>query len=167
VNLSDYREAENMKRSTLWIVAVVSAITAFAAGMFIVINTTHTRNLGGPVAIVKGEPPKHGFLGIEFESQPPTPLTVKHVIPGTGAAQAGIQSGDVVIAIEDQSVPTIENAIHLVQVSKPNSHVRMTIRRDDNEQELHVRLIGFSQLILLRERDTTNRHAPSAPPSIE
>jgi S1-C subfamily serine protease len=156
-----------MKRSTLWIVAVVSVLTAFAVGMYIVSNDSHYRTLGRPIAIVKGELPKHGFLGIEFESQPPTPLTVKHVIPGTGAAQAGIQPGDVIIAIEDHSTPTMQEVGQIIQVSKPDSHVLMTIRRDNTEQELNVRLIGFSQLIQLRERDTVDTDAPTPPSAIE
>ena len=62
----------------------------------------------------------------------------------------GGESGDVIAAIEDHGSPTFEDVLRILRNSEPDSAVRVTIERDDTEQELDVRLIEFSRLILLR-----------------
>jgi S1-C subfamily serine protease len=94
-----------MRRKGWFIVAGICGMTAILlVGLGLVFlasrayqRLTAPRTLGGPVAIVKGDPPKHGFLGIDFVA-PAAPLTVRQVFEGSGAARAGLQPGDVIVS---------------------------------------------------------------------
>ena len=144
-----------MKRIILLVLAVVVVILVGFVGLYFLADGFRPRNLGGPVRIVarsRGPALTHGFLGVEFQEQA-APITVERVIRGTGAEQAGMRPGDVIVALDDQATPSMEDAMPIIQASKPNSILRVTIQRDGREQELQVRLIGAAQMVELQERD--------------
>ena len=140
----------------LQLFAAVGVVAVIGIGIRFVIDGSRVRNLHGPIGISRTELPKHGFLGIEFETEPRNPPTIKRVILGSFAAQAGLQERDVVIAIQDQSDPKLNDIFRVMQSSEPDSTMRLTIRRQEMEVQLNVRLRGFIEMLELREREKAN-----------
>ena len=155
-----------MKRVVFWIVVSVVALVVIAIGIFIVIHNSQPQLVGGPVAIVRygppgqSEPTKRGFLGLQFQPEQTAVLKVKQVTRGSGADQAGILAGDIVVAIEDQATRTTKDVFRVLEKTEPNSVVHVTIRRGDAEQEMNVRLISFEESILLYEQDNRDSQLP-------
>src|SRR5688500_952177 len=87
----------------------------------------------GPVAIVKGPIPKNGFLGVGFASMATGPATVANVMPGSGAAEAGVQVGDVIVAVGDVNDPDAAAVKRITESSKPGDILPMRIRRGEQE----------------------------------
>jgi S1-C subfamily serine protease len=108
--------------------------------------------LGGPVALVKGDAPKHGFLGVDFESTAAEPLTIATVFNGSGAAEAGLRSGDVILAAGAVSLPDLAALQRVIERSKPGEEVFLKVRRGTEELEVRVRLISFAEFVVLRQR---------------
>jgi S1-C subfamily serine protease len=121
-----------------------------------------TTPLGGPVVIVKGggKPPRHGFLGIEFPDPPSEPLTVKSVITGSGAADAGLRPGDVILSIGPTEKPDWPALQRVTQASAPGDELVMKIARGSDEIEVRVRLMSFAELSMLSERERSDKTAP-------
>ena len=89
------------KTGVITVVVTVAALALVGVIALLVSQSIDAapRNLGGPVAIVEGgPPPKHGFLGIAFQGEA-APLVVDIVFKESGAAEAGVRPGDVVLAI--------------------------------------------------------------------
>ncbi|MFW6108660.1 MAG: PDZ domain-containing protein [bacterium] len=91
---------------------------------------------------------RRGFLGITF--QPLTPedrerhgvghgVEVVRVVPGTAAAEAGVQVGDVIVAFGGQEVEA-ETFRGLVAARKPGEKVALKILRGGEERVLEVTL---------------------------
>jgi S1-C subfamily serine protease len=144
------------------VVIVVVAIAVFAP------DSMRYRNMTGPVAIIKGDPPRHGLLGVEFASTTtwpdesasapssapasgPSPLTIDSVIEGSGGAAAGLQPGDVVLALDSTPTPDFPALQRALQATSPGDQVTLTIRRASGEQHVRVRLISFTELIELSQ----------------
>ncbi len=69
-------------------------------------------------------------------------LTVISPIEGTPADQAGLQAGDIILKIEDQSTlsMTIDEAVKLMR-GKPKTPINITIFRQGEEKPLEVRIV--------------------------
>ena len=63
-------------------------------------------------------------------------VRVRQVIPGTGAAEAGIRVDDTIIRIEDERVGTVESLIATVRRHAPGDQVMLEILR--SHKNLHV-----------------------------
>ena len=101
-----------------------------------------------PVAMVNGEPPKHGFLGVRFVSNTSTPLVVQTVFAGSGAAEAGLRAGDAIESIGTANLPDYAAVERMVEPTSPGDIVPMTISRGGTELKLRVRLISFTDMIV-------------------
>jgi len=67
-------------------------------------------------------------------------VLVEHVQPGTPAAEAGLQSGDVILSFDGKQVTDDEQFRRLVAASPPGSRVDLEIFRNGKTQTLKVRL---------------------------
>ncbi|MCW0390098.1 MULTISPECIES: DegQ family serine endoprotease [Xanthomonas] len=65
---------------------------------------------------------------------------VNGVQPGTGAAKAGIEPGDFIVAFNGQRINTREDLPPLVGMLPPGSKARVTIVRDGKERDVMVTL---------------------------
>jgi len=72
---------------------------------------------------------------------------VSGVIDGSGAADAGIKSGDVILSIDDKSINSLSELTGIVGQYRPGDRVVVKIHSDDGEEEL-VR-------VTLKKRDNT------------
>ena len=64
--------------------------------------------------------------------------TVKEVMPGLGAERAGVQIGDVILAVNGAAVKNSEELVSRLRQFRNGQNVRLRIRRDEAEKELDV-----------------------------
>ncbi len=131
---------------------VVLLVALLAVFTFLFPGAWGYRTLGGPVAVMKGAPPKHGFLGVDFAPGPGGPPTIQNVIEGSGAAEAGLQPGDVILAAGNVGTPDLPSLRRVVEATVPGDELTLKIRRGSDEKELRVRLISFTDVIVHREQ---------------
>jgi hypothetical protein len=86
-----------------------------------------------------GAPAPQGFLGIAMvDAAGGGGVAVQSVVPGGPAAQAGLKPADIIIAMDDQPVPTAQALQSGVARTTPGSSVRLRILRDGAEQFVAV-----------------------------
>jgi serine protease DegQ len=67
-------------------------------------------------------------------------VVVLAAIDGGPAAKAGLRPGDVIVAIDDARIETVEDLFSELRQRKPGSRVRLTIIRDGRQQAATVTL---------------------------
>lgn len=81
-------------------------------------------------------------IGVVLDSTMTDRVVINGLSPGGPAEQAGVQVGDEVIAIDNQSLPRGRNArremIEALRELKVDQEVRLTVLRDDRPLELRV-----------------------------
>ena len=111
------------------------------------------------MGVVAGDPPKRGFLGVDFEA-PAAPLTVRSVLDGSGAARAGLRPGDIIVSAGPEQQPDLAALRRLLEGTVPGAEFPLGIRRGRREIELKVRLISYGECFVLREREHARDAAP-------
>ena len=88
-------------------------------------------------------------MGVKLEERDDVAM-VKEVVEDSPAQKAGIVAGDVIRKIDGQEVKSSKDLIANVSKRQPGDKLRLTIERDDKEQELDV-ILGSRNQILVRE----------------
>jgi len=94
----------------------------------------------------------HSYLGIqpdqvtrevaaELGLDEASGVVVLAAIDGGPAAKAGLRPGDVIVAIDDARIETVEDLFAELRQHKPGSQVRLTIIRGGRRQEVTVTLV--------------------------
>jgi serine protease Do len=73
-------------------------------------------------------PPEKGVFGIQLSEGAPGPK-VTHVVPGSAAARAGVQIGDVIVKAGDQRVENPQSFDQLLRKFAPGDSVSVVVRR--------------------------------------
>ena len=90
------------------------------------------------------------LAGVEAENTPEG-VRITSVAEGSFAAQAGLQTGDIVTAVGDNDVDDVGDLRQAIQFQNPDQPVTLTIRRDGEEMTLEVRLSGSSLTVFRRD----------------
>jgi putative serine protease PepD len=91
-------------------------------------------------ALERGEAPTIGFLGVtpvDGTGGDPGAL-VTSVIAGSGAAEAGIQDGDLIVRYKSQPIESAADLIAKIRATKPGTTATIEIVREGQRQELTV-----------------------------
>ena len=112
-------------------------------GMNTLIQTTSGGNIGLGFAVpsdtveliatrvIKGESLELGYLGVSGgEQDDSVGVPLAEVVPGSPAEKAGLQPGDVVLAIDGKAVQNMIDLAAEVKLRRPGEVVELTIRRD-------------------------------------
>ncbi|MGL4513443.1 MAG: S1C family serine protease [Lacipirellulaceae bacterium] len=83
-----------------------------------------------------------GILGIRMEETGIGGVLVGQVYPGTGAARAGVESGDLVLRIEGVAVESLEALKNQVQRYNPGDRIEVVVRRGERELRKRAVLSG-------------------------
>lgn len=75
-----------------------------------------------------------GLLGLELQQEDDT-LKVAAVLPGSPAAEAGIEPGDLLVEIHDQEVEKLADAHEAIAQVRPGDRVTLKLRRDSETIE--------------------------------
>jgi len=84
-------------------------------------------------------PPNSGYLGIALETVAQG-AKVSQVMPGTGAAKAGLKVNDVVVALAGRAIKDHDSLIKSIQNYKPGDKVTLKVKRGDEELEFKAEL---------------------------
>jgi len=90
--------------------------------------------------------PTGAYLGVELNSQYREAVIVSRVLPGTPAAQAGLQEGDRIFAINNRPVESPNELIYWVGQMQPGDSIEISFdRAHDVEITLGTRAPGASE----------------------
>ncbi len=125
--------------------------SAVPQGTWVVANGVTTRTtrrlLAGIVSAKIREIPAEGgiALGVRLKEKSKS-LEIVEVSDKSGAQKAGIQKGDVLLAIDGKKVATVEDIGAALKNRAPDSTVKVTYRRKDVESTVEVRLEARGQM---------------------
>ena len=163
VDQTQYREVKLLAVDPSWDVAllkieagglvpVVYAPTSeVPQGAWVVANGATTRTarrlLAGIVSAKTREIPASGgaALGVVLNGKAKL-LEVDAVNEKSGAKEAGLQKGDVILAIEGKKLKKIEDIAEILKDRKAGSTVKMTYRRKGEETTVDVRLAARGEM---------------------
>ena len=163
VDQTQYREVKLLAVDPSWDVAllkieagglvpVVYAPTSeVPQGTWVVANGATTRTarrlLAGIVSAKTREIPASGgaALGVVLNGKSKL-LEVDAVNEKSGAKEAGLQKGDVILAIEGKKLKKIEDIAEILKDRKAGSTVKMTYRRKGEETTVDVRLAARGEM---------------------
>jgi serine protease DegQ len=91
----------------------------------------------------------HAYIGIQPATLTPqiaqelgvsrtSGVLVLQVVRPSPAANAGIQPGDVVVALNGQDTPTAEKFIAVLNAAAPNDRIELSVMRGDATQKILV-----------------------------
>jgi len=113
--------------------------------------------------------PGPGWLGVFLADA--DGAVVQEVIPGTPAAKAGIEAGDVLLAVDGEKTRTRDAFIAAIQGHQAGDRVRIELRRDGREQKVVVQLgerperVGAGADVAEAPAEASSRRPP-APPAV-
>jgi S1-C subfamily serine protease len=87
-----------------------------------------------------------GVIGVIMGREGNGGVRVAQVAPESGAAEAGVQVGDWLVAVEGEPVDERLEVQEYIQRHDPGSRVRVTIRREEEEKELEI-LLGSRNIV--------------------
>ena len=101
--------------------------------------------------IIDGKTPTHAQLGVSLSTvneqsaqryglPTDTGAYVASVSKGSGAAEAGIQVGDIITAFDGQPVESASDLMLDVRSKNPGDKVTLTVNRNGQEQDIDVTL---------------------------
>jgi len=96
--------------------------------------------------LIAGEPVQAGFLGVSG-TNPTTGAAgalVTEVVPGSPAAEAGLEQGDLVTAVDGDPIRQMSDLAARIRARQPGDSVSVEILRDDQVLELQVVLAAAS-----------------------
>jgi hypothetical protein len=76
------------------------------------------------------------YLGVVFDPQARDAAVVRSVNPGSPAQEAGLQSGDIILALNGQEVRSYPEVITLVRQMRPGDELAIVIERARAENEV-------------------------------
>lgn len=100
-------------------------------------------------------PALDGWLGVYLDTER-TEAVVSEVIPGSPAAKAGLQAGDVLLAVDDKATATRQDFVAAIGAHAAGDRVRLKLRRGTKEEVVVVKLAE-------REDDASSAPQPVKP----
>jgi putative serine protease PepD len=80
--------------------------------------------------IVAGKTVAHAYLGVRVgDSLSPLGATLAQVLPGTPAAKAGLESGDVVVKLDTKAIQSAADVSSVIDGKKPGDTMKVTYVR--------------------------------------
>ncbi len=99
---------------------------------------------------------RQGFLGVgynpTYEASKEKGVKVDTVSPNSGAAEAGIKVGDIIVEIEDRPIEVMDDLREAIATRNPAEKVKVTLIRDEEEISVSAVLSDREQLNPMGER---------------
>jgi len=114
--------------------------TSIRVGQMVVTVGADRQPLGVGVISVGRRPTTGGFLGVSL-LQAEEGIRVMGLEPGKPAQKAGIQIGDIIIAINDQKFAEREDLSGFLQLQSAGTEVSVTVRRGEEELVFRATLV--------------------------
>lgn len=170
VDLEFFKEAKVVLVDTRWDVALIKVD---AKGLLPVIYADHSELVQGTWVVVNGAtsrtkrrllagiisakmreiPPEGGaVLGVELKEDGKS-LEVSKVSAGSGAEEAGILPGDVIVSADGKAVKDINALFEILKEKKEGESMLVGVRRKKEKLELSVRLAARGELFAEENRN--------------
>ena len=125
--------------------------SAVAQGTWVVANgastRTHRRALAGIISAKTREIPTAGGAALGVILKPDAKdLEIADVQDKSGAKEAGLQKGDVILAIDGKKVAKLEEVTEALKDLKAGTTAKLTYRRNNEELTIDVRLMARSEM---------------------
>ncbi|MEI7957129.1 MAG: PDZ domain-containing protein, partial [Verrucomicrobiota bacterium] len=163
VDEKKYAEAKILATDDQWDVALIkidasdltpvtyAPTSAVGQGTWVVANgtttRTHRRVLAGIISAKIREIPTSGggALGVKLKLDAQV-LEIDDVQDKSGAKEAGLQKGDVILAIDGKPVSKLEEVTALLKDRKAGTIAKLTFRRNQEEKSADVRLMARNEM---------------------
>jgi type II secretory pathway component PulC len=100
-------------------------------------------HVAAPVELTPAEPAQAagsgGFLGVQLGAGEGG-VAVSSVIGGTAAEKAGLQAGDVIVAVDGNNVESPESLTEAIRAHQPGDTIRLTVERDGERMKIKATL---------------------------
>ena len=90
--------------------------------------------------IIAGHPVKHAYVGVELNSASTGGAQVTQVQPSSPGAAAGLQSNDLITAVNGKSISSTQGFIETVDNYAPGQTVTLTVKRNGQQQTVKLTL---------------------------
>jgi putative serine protease PepD len=90
--------------------------------------------------ILAGKPIQHAYVGVFLNGNSSAGAEISSVQPGSPAASAGLQSGDVVTAIDGKPISSTQQFIEGVDTYSPGQTITLAVRRGGASQQIKLTL---------------------------
>lgn len=139
----------NLRGELIGINTAISTRSGASEGIgYAIAIDSRTREIIAQLA--RGEQVEYGYLGVDLDvptaaeraaagAPPVGGALIREVRPGTPAAAANLQGGDIVVEFDGQPVQTRDHLVRLVGASRVNVEVGMLVYRDKRLLKLRVR----------------------------
>jgi len=117
-------------------------------------SNSRRRALPGIISAKAREIPASGgaALGVVLKNKSKM-LEIEEVNAKSGAQEAGLQKGDVILALDGKKVSKIEEIAAFMKDKKAGNLVKVTLKREGKEQQLDVRLAAKGELFAQKSRN--------------
>ncbi|MGB2907842.1 MAG: PDZ domain-containing protein [Candidatus Aminicenantaceae bacterium] len=94
---------------------------------------------------------RRGWMGVDLIVNDKGEVEVYAVTEDSPAEDAGVQEGDVLLAIDGQEIIDREMLAQEIRMHTPGDEVELRVKRKNQEQEIGIELGEYSQLAIARE----------------
>ena len=82
------------------------------------------------------------YLGVTFDGQVRDAVIVRSVAPGSPAEEAGLQRGDMIVALNGEQVMAYPDAISVIRSMQPGERLDILLKRGRSERQTEAVLAG-------------------------
>ena len=82
------------------------------------------------------------YLGVTFDAQVRDAVIVRSVAPGSPAEEAGLQRGDMIVALNGEQVMAYPDAISVIRSMQPGERLDILLKRGRSERQTEAVLAG-------------------------
>jgi putative serine protease PepD len=90
--------------------------------------------------LIAGEKVQHAYVGVELAGNSAGGAQISTVQTGTPASTAGLQSGDVVTAIDGKAITSTDDFIAAIDNYTPGQTIKLTVTRQGQTKQISVKL---------------------------
>jgi putative serine protease PepD len=118
----------DMSGNVIGVTAQIESDSGDNAGVGFAIPSNTVKSIASQ--IIGGQQVKHAYLGVSIGDGPNGGSVVESVQSGTPAANAGLKTGDVITAVDGNSVPDSATLTTVIGSHKPGDKVTLTFTRN-------------------------------------
>ena len=90
--------------------------------------------------LINGQTPSHAQLGIAVSDATSGGAQVGQVTANSGAAKAGLQTGDVIVQADSTQIPDADALVSTVRPHKPGDTITVTYTRNGERRTAQITL---------------------------